>query len=442
MERNQQNLPPPPDGGWGWIVAIGAFLVQMQVASISITFGVYFAHIRATQNVPAWLVASIPSVMGFIMFFLCPFSTALAKHYETRLVALVGAIIATLSVATSAINGDFYWFFTFFSIFGGIGSGLIVVQGNVTVQKYFLKRRGIANGIFMAGGALGNMLMPIILRFSIHTFGFKITLLLHAACISLTILSALSFKPIKSSEEGLKSTSDLLDKTKEERVAHSIQIDEQEKEDGCYCGSCWLPKVDLRVMKNPLFLVLTFSVVTSWTSLRGMGTLLPAFGESIGLGEELSVYLVSIMSIADFCSRLLVPLLIDFFWPNVKKKYFFIISASLMTLALFIIGMFANTYFIAVICCVLFGVGMGGVAALMSIIYVESLGIEAVHDTIGLMYLCTGIWMLPTLPAVGLLRDLSGSFQSSFLGLAVTNGAGTLVWALEPWVKRKVNEHY
>ena len=49
MERNQQNLPPPPDGGWGWIVAIGAFLVQMQVASISITFGVYFAHIRATQ---------------------------------------------------------------------------------------------------------------------------------------------------------------------------------------------------------------------------------------------------------------------------------------------------------------------------------------------------------------------------------------------------------
>ena len=34
-----------------------------------------------------------------------------------------------------------------------------------------------------------------------------------------------------------------------------------------------------------------------------MGTLLPAFGESIGLEEELSVYLVSIMSIADFCGR-------------------------------------------------------------------------------------------------------------------------------------------
>jgi len=63
-----------------------------------------------------------------------------------------------------------------------------------------------------------------------------------------------------------------------------------------------------------------------------------------------------------------------------------------MTLALFMIGidcrlslsvisssgMFANTYFVAVICCVLFGVGMGGVAAYMSVIYVEGLGIEAI----------------------------------------------------------------
>ena len=37
-------------------------------------------------------------------------------------------------------------------------------QGNVSVQQYFLTRRGTANGIFMSGGAIGNMLMPIILR--------------------------------------------------------------------------------------------------------------------------------------------------------------------------------------------------------------------------------------------------------------------------------------
>ena len=93
--------------------------------------------------------------------------------------AVTGAILATSSVAISSLLDDFYWFFLFFSIFGGVGSGLILVQvanfidsfyrifllqGNVSVQKYFITKRGIANGIFMSGGALGNMLMPIFLR--------------------------------------------------------------------------------------------------------------------------------------------------------------------------------------------------------------------------------------------------------------------------------------
>ena len=35
----------------------------------------------------------------------------------------------------------------------------------------------------------------------------------------------------------------------------------------------------------------------------------------------------------------------------------------------------------AVLCCVLFGVGMGGVAAFMNVIFAESLGIEIIQVT-------------------------------------------------------------
>ena len=38
----------------------------------------------------------------------------------------------------------------------------------------------------------------------------------------------------------------------------------------------------------------------------------------------------------------------------------------------------------AVLCCVLFGVGMGGVAAFMNVIFAESLGIEIIQVGIGL----------------------------------------------------------
>ena len=73
------------------------------------------------------------------------------------------------------------------------------------------------------------------------------------------------------------------------------------------CGKFWLPSLGQifvwKVLANPLFLLLTFSVVTGRTAMRAFGMLVPAFGESLGLGKERSTYLLTIMAIADFISR-------------------------------------------------------------------------------------------------------------------------------------------
>ena len=58
-----------------------------------------------------------------------------------------------------------------------------------------------------------------------------------------------------------------------------------------------------KVLANPLFLLLTFSVVTGRTAMRAFGMLVPAFGESLGLDKETSTYLLTIMAVADFISR-------------------------------------------------------------------------------------------------------------------------------------------
>jgi MFS family permease len=116
-------------------------------------------HTINCRTLPAYLVSLVPSVLGFVMFFFCPVSTALAKvsgtffvlcslnfvfqfqHYGTRPVALTGAITVTVSVAISAIIDDFYWFFIFFSIFGGLGSGLILVQVHSYIYSFHSEYR-------------------------------------------------------------------------------------------------------------------------------------------------------------------------------------------------------------------------------------------------------------------------------------------------------------
>lgn len=47
-------------------------------------------------------------------------------------------------------------------------------------------------------------------------------------------------------------------------------------------------------------------------------------------------------------------------------------------------GLFVQSLLGAVLCCVLFGFGMGGVAAFMNVIFAESLGIEIIQVGIGL----------------------------------------------------------
>ena len=67
------------------------------------------------------------------------------------------------------------------------------------------------------------------------------------------------------------------------------------------------------------------------------------------------------------------------------------------------------------------------------------------------MYLMTGLWTLPALPVLGILRycmisslyllyshprDATGEYRWSFLGLAASLGLGTSVWGLEPWLRK------
>ena len=169
-----------------------------------------------------------------------------------------------------------------------ICEGIFLLQGNVSVQKYFITKRGIANGIFMSGGALGNMLMPIFLRwahcikqlihryistkrFSVNAYGFQLTVLFHAAFISLTFLSALSSKPVQSTQQGVENHAfkqteglSLEDQYKEEK--NNIKEISEKKNSKLLCGFIWIPNINQifiwKVLKNPLFLVLTFSVIT------------------------------------------------------------------------------------------------------------------------------------------------------------------------------------
>ena len=93
--------------------------------------------------------------------------------------------------------------------------------------------------------------MLLFSRHSLTIFGFQITILIHAAFIYLPIFAALTFKPIQG---------------KESNVSQATSQIEEGRIDQKRCSGISFPNLSQifiwNILKNPLFLVLTLSVIT------------------------------------------------------------------------------------------------------------------------------------------------------------------------------------
>jgi hypothetical protein len=62
----------PPDGGYGWFVAFGAFLVQFWIAGLIKSYGVIFMEVmQLYPDASASLASWIPAILSTLCLILC-----------------------------------------------------------------------------------------------------------------------------------------------------------------------------------------------------------------------------------------------------------------------------------------------------------------------------------------------------------------------------------
>lgn len=60
-----------------------------------------------------------------------------------------------------------------YGVMVGIGAGLSFPPTVYIVTSYFLRLRGLANGLCISGSALGSIILPPVLRYLLETFGYR-----------------------------------------------------------------------------------------------------------------------------------------------------------------------------------------------------------------------------------------------------------------------------
>ncbi|KAJ8980584.1 hypothetical protein NQ317_018711 [Molorchus minor] len=163
----------PPDGDWGWLVLFGATLVNVLVPGTIKSFGVLFVEfLEAFESSPAegmW----IPALCYFLYSSLGPISSILSVKYSYRLVTVLGGISAAAGMILSFWANSVYYLYFTYGVLVGCGAGLSFPPTVYIVCSYFVKLRGVANGICISGSAFGSILIPPLLRLLLVTYGYR-----------------------------------------------------------------------------------------------------------------------------------------------------------------------------------------------------------------------------------------------------------------------------
>ncbi|XP_063858697.1 uncharacterized protein LOC135099926 isoform X3 [Scylla paramamosain] len=222
-------LPPPPDGGWGWVIVAVSFLCNAIVDGIAYSFSPFLDTISVQFGAPKGKVAWIPSLLAGVYLSAGPIVSALTNKFGCRSVCIFGGIIASFAYFITIFANSVEYLMVFQGVLGGIGFGLVYLPAVVCVGYYFESKRALATGIAVCGSGIGTMIFPPLLNYLISVFSWQGTHLLIAGFILNCCWFGALMRPLEVPRMKKK---DLLQRLAEEKRANM--------EGGSLCDSTYL----------------------------------------------------------------------------------------------------------------------------------------------------------------------------------------------------------
>lgn len=189
-------LNKPPDGGWGWVVVFGSFMIHVIADGVAYSFGIYvesfLAHFEASRSE----VGFLGSLMLGVTWGTGPIASSLTNKFGCRAVAVAGSIVACFGLIISIFAPNIYFMYFSFGIITGFGLGMAYLPAIVAVSFYFEKRRSLATGIAVCGSGVGTFIFAPLTEILLNEYGWKGTVLIEAAILLNCMLCGAVFRPL------------------------------------------------------------------------------------------------------------------------------------------------------------------------------------------------------------------------------------------------------
>jgi sugar phosphate permease len=181
--------------GW-WILILGAMINGIGLGITYHSFTIFFLPLKRDLGVSSAAISLLYGAARLEGGVEGPVVGYLIDRFGPRKLILIGSGLAGIGLILLSTVQDFLTFFLIYVFLVSLGSNAGFFHPITTaVNKWFIRRRGIAFSVIVASGNIGSMIVAPILSYIILVFGWRAgAVFAGLAILSVALPAALRFK--------------------------------------------------------------------------------------------------------------------------------------------------------------------------------------------------------------------------------------------------------
>ncbi|KAF3690150.1 Monocarboxylate transporter 1 [Channa argus] len=385
----------PPEGGWGWMVVIGAFISIGFSYAFPKSITVFFKEIEVIFNVSSSQVSWISSIMLAVMYGGGPISSILVNKYGSRTVMIAGGCLSGVGLISASFCNSVEALYFCIGVMGGLGLAFNLNPALTMIGKYFYKRRPIANGIAMAGSPVFLSTLAPLNTWFFDQFGWRGSFLILGGlilncCVAGSLMRPIGPKP-KPAEKPTGRRTAL-------QTINSF--------------------IDLSLFKHRGFLLYIIGNVIMFFGLFAPLVFLSNYAKSKDIPKEKAAFLLSILAFVDMFARPSMGIVANTKWVRPRIQYFFAASVLYNGLC-HVLAPISVDYTGFIIYAIFFGFAFGWLSSVLFETLMDLVGTQRFSSAVGLVTIveCGPVLLGP--PLLGKFKDIYNDYKYTYQGCGI-----------------------
>ncbi|XP_078427189.1 monocarboxylate transporter 7-like isoform X3 [Cetorhinus maximus] len=405
-----------PDGGWGWIIAVAFFFVEVLTYGIIKSFGVFFYDLMTYFDESNSRVSWIISISAFVMMFTAPLSTILSNHFGYRPVVMLGGLLVSIGMMAASFAQAIVEMY----IAIGLVSAFTLMKNHLGWKNCLLVIGALQLNIIVCGA----LLRPIVIRKTEEKTVEPVDRAMETKYMLENEETCISIESVDSGVESLSTSCDHLEHSKKCTTNNIHKENFQMLPDRKPKPQHQPKLLDFSILKDKSFIF--YTLFGLFATLGFFAPHLYVIPLSISLGvDEWAAYMLSAMAIMEVFGRLSAGCVLN--KQPIQKIYIELICTSLLSIVLLCFP-FTSGFWSLITCSMLYGFMFGSVASVHIPMLAEDdvVGVEKMSSAVGIYTFVQSISGLAGPPLGGWLVDITGRNYGSaffFSGIGMSLGA-------------------